>query len=64
MRFKNISEQTIRVASYGWVKPGAVIEIHGKDDRAVANLKTMPAFEKVTTAKKTAKPKTSEEETR
>jgi|SaaInl7_135m_RNA_FD_contig_41_1783439_length_663_multi_2_in_0_out_0_2 hypothetical protein len=52
MKFKNTTGRSIRVAKYGWVKPGETLEVPNADPTTIGNLSAMTVFETVTAKKK------------
>jgi hypothetical protein len=56
MRFKNITDRAIRVAKYGWIKPGDTFEVPVEDADANGNLASMAEFEAVKATKKATTP--------
>jgi hypothetical protein len=52
MKFKNTSEEKIRLRGYGWLLPGDTVEVPADDEATNATLRLHPSFEKLTPEKK------------
>ncbi len=61
MKFTNHSKTAVRVAGYGWIKPGGSFEVKEDDDQTINSIKGLSFFEDNGGASKpkTAKKKSS-----
>ena len=61
MKFKNHSNVSVHVSGYGWIEPGASLEVPKEDTKTIGSIKGLHFFEEQSAASppKSAKKKSS-----